>query len=133
MVRRKKLQGFANDVCIAARPLEGPFLKAQYILCSDHFSPILSFTKFCFFVDKILSKFCCVLHRLICGPLNAFAATFHSVFGAWTLFTEGNTLIFVNIFRIYLIVRVSIPTKKFSQDDFFSKSFLFSSQQVSTT
>ena len=57
-------------------------------------------------VDKILFKFCCVLHRLICGPLNAFAATCYALFGSWTLFTEGGTLIFVNIFRIYLIIKV---------------------------
>ena len=58
------------------------------------------------FVDKIPFKFCCVVHRLICGPLKAFAATFYALFGSWTLFTEGSTLVFVNIFRIYLIVKV---------------------------
>ena len=61
-------------------------------------------------ISCVSPKFSCILHRLICGPLDAFTATFHSVFGSWTLFTEGSTLMFVNIFRIYLIIKVKKPT-----------------------
>ena len=58
-------------------------------------------------MPKFKIQFGCVFHRLIWGPLNNFATTFYSVFGSWTLFTEGNTLVFVNIFRIYLIIKVT--------------------------
>ena len=67
-----------------------------------------------FHIFSCSAKFCCVLHRLMSGPLNAFAATFHSVFGSWTLFTEGSTLMFVNIFRIYLIIKVKKPLSDLS-------------------
>ena len=57
-------------------------------------------------VQYFPSQYSCVLHRLVCGPLSPFAATIYSVFNAWTLFTAGTTLSFVNIFRIFLIVKV---------------------------
>ena len=47
-----------------------------------------------------------ILIRLTCGPLSTLHATFWCIISAGSLAMVGEILITINIFRIYLVIKV---------------------------